>query len=83
MLPAFLLKRITPEAAGEALARGIERRQPRVLAPRWWAGPAALRGVLGPLMDYAGARSSRVHEEVRAMEAGRAAGPPRQARQGA
>jgi NAD(P)-dependent dehydrogenase (short-subunit alcohol dehydrogenase family) len=69
MFPAFLLKRITPEQAGEALARGIERRQARVLAPRWWAGVAALRGMLGPLMDYAGARSTKVLEEVRAIEA--------------
>jgi NAD(P)-dependent dehydrogenase (short-subunit alcohol dehydrogenase family) len=72
ILPAFLLKRITPEAAGEALARGIERRAPRVVAPRWWAGVAALRGVLGPLMDSAGSRSSRIHEEVREIEAARA-----------
>jgi NAD(P)-dependent dehydrogenase (short-subunit alcohol dehydrogenase family) len=75
LFPAFLLKRITPEQAGEALARGIERRQPRVLAPRWWSGVAALRGLLGPLMDYAGSRSTRIHEEVRQMEAARSRRP--------
>jgi NAD(P)-dependent dehydrogenase (short-subunit alcohol dehydrogenase family) len=67
-LPAFLLKRISPEQAGEALARAIERRQPRVMAPRWWAGPAALRGVLNPVLDYAGARSAKVHQAVRDAE---------------
>jgi NAD(P)-dependent dehydrogenase (short-subunit alcohol dehydrogenase family) len=69
LLPGFLRKRISPQRAGEALARGIERRLPRVIEPRWWAGPSTLRGILGPLMDFAGARSSRVGEEVRRAEA--------------
>ena len=45
LAPAFVLKRITPEQAGEALARAIERRQPRLIAPRWWAVASVLRGV--------------------------------------
>lgn len=69
LFPEFLRKRIPPEQAGEAIARAIERRQPRVIAPRWWAAPSTLRGILGPILDSAGARSSRVGEEVRQAEA--------------
>jgi NAD(P)-dependent dehydrogenase (short-subunit alcohol dehydrogenase family) len=69
-LPAFLMKRITPEQAGEALARAVERRAPRVMAPRWWAGPSALRGVLNPILDFAGARSPKIQQLVREAEAG-------------
>jgi NAD(P)-dependent dehydrogenase (short-subunit alcohol dehydrogenase family) len=70
LLPGFLLKRITPEQAGEAMARAVVRRQPRVMAPRWWAGPSALRGVLNPILDFAGARSTKVRQAVREAEAG-------------
>jgi len=68
LLPGFLLRRITPEAAGEALARGIERRAPRVVAPGWWAGVSALRGLLNPLLDGAGTRSARVRGAMRRAE---------------
>ncbi len=71
LLPEFLRRRIAPEQAGEAIARGIERRQARVITPRWWAGPSLLRGALGPVLDAAGARSSRVQDEVRQAEAAR------------
>jgi NAD(P)-dependent dehydrogenase (short-subunit alcohol dehydrogenase family) len=69
VLPAFLRKRITPDQAGEAIARAVEARRPRVIAPRWWAAPSVLRGVLSPLLDSAGARSSRLQDEVRQSEA--------------
>jgi NAD(P)-dependent dehydrogenase (short-subunit alcohol dehydrogenase family) len=69
LMPSFLRKRISPEQAGEAVAAGIEIRKPRVIAPRWWAPPSVLRGVLNPLMDSAGERSSKLHEEVRQAEA--------------
>lgn len=69
LFPEFLRKRIPPEQAGEAVARAIERRQPRVIAPRWWAAPSTLRGILSPILDSAGARSARVGEEVRQAEA--------------
>jgi NAD(P)-dependent dehydrogenase (short-subunit alcohol dehydrogenase family) len=67
-LPEFMSRRIPPEQAGEAIARGIERRQPRVIAPRWWTAGSVLRGVLNPVLDSAGARSERVQEEVRRAE---------------
>lgn len=76
VLPAFLLKRITPEQAGEALAGAIERRAPTVMAPRWWAAVSALRGMLGPLLDSAGTRSKRVQRALREAEAGASGGKP-------
>jgi NAD(P)-dependent dehydrogenase (short-subunit alcohol dehydrogenase family) len=69
-LPEFMRRRIPPEQAGEAVAAAIERRRPRVIAPRWWAAPSVLRGMLNPLIDRAGARSSQVQDEVRQAEAG-------------
>jgi NAD(P)-dependent dehydrogenase (short-subunit alcohol dehydrogenase family) len=67
-LPEFMRRRITPEQAGEAVADAIERRRARVIAPRWWAGPSTLRGLLNPVFDYAAARSARLREMVRELE---------------
>ncbi len=67
-----MLKRITPAQAGEALARGIERRAPRVIAPRWWAIGSVLRGVLGPPMDYLATRAPRIRQALSDSEAGAA-----------
>lgn len=72
-LPEFLRRRISPEQAGEAIAEAIERRQARVIAPRWWAGPSTLRGMLNPAFDYAGGRSARMREMVREAERARPA----------
>jgi NAD(P)-dependent dehydrogenase (short-subunit alcohol dehydrogenase family) len=74
-LPAFMLKRITPRQAGEALARGIERRRPRVIAPRWWTVGSVLRGVLAPPMDSLAARAPRIQRTLNDAEAGATATP--------
>lgn len=50
-LPAPLRKRLPATAAGEAIARAVERRQPRLIRPRRWSVLSALRGVTGPLSD--------------------------------
>jgi NAD(P)-dependent dehydrogenase (short-subunit alcohol dehydrogenase family) len=50
-VPWWLRKRLTPEQAGEAIARGIERRSPRIIAPRGWAFMRATRGVSDSLAD--------------------------------
>ena len=50
-LPRPLHKRLTPQAAGEGIVRGIEARRARIILPRRWAALSVLRGVLGPLMD--------------------------------
>jgi len=50
-LPKVLRKRLSPAQAGEAIARGIERRAPRIIAPRRWAAFSVLRGIVNPLLD--------------------------------
>ena len=50
-LPKALRKRLTPAQAGEAVARGIEGRKPRIILPRRWAAFSALRGIVNPLLD--------------------------------
>jgi NAD(P)-dependent dehydrogenase (short-subunit alcohol dehydrogenase family) len=68
-LPGFLRKRITPEEAGAAVARGIEERAPRIFAPRWWRYVSALRGIVNPLLDRRFERDRRMIETVREIEA--------------
>lgn len=50
-LPAFLLKRISAEAAGAAVVRALEERAPRTFAPSVWRYLSALRGALNPILD--------------------------------
>jgi hypothetical protein len=50
-LPAFARRRLPPSAAGRAIVRGIERRSPRIIRPRWWAVVSVLRGIVNPLLD--------------------------------
>jgi NAD(P)-dependent dehydrogenase (short-subunit alcohol dehydrogenase family) len=49
--PRLLQKRISPDYAGEVLARSVERRAPRVTAPRRWAVLSTLRGLFSPGLD--------------------------------
>jgi NAD(P)-dependent dehydrogenase (short-subunit alcohol dehydrogenase family) len=51
--PPPLRKRIPPAEAGEAIVRGIERRQAQIFRPRRWAAVSLLRGIAGPLGDAA------------------------------
>ena len=62
LVPSFLRKRLPPSAAGEAVARGIERRAPRIIAPRRWAVLQVLRGVLNPLLDPRLERDPKLQE---------------------
>jgi NAD(P)-dependent dehydrogenase (short-subunit alcohol dehydrogenase family) len=50
-LPKVLRKRLSPAQAGEAVARGIEKRAPRIIAPKRWAAFSVLRGIVNPLLD--------------------------------
>jgi NAD(P)-dependent dehydrogenase (short-subunit alcohol dehydrogenase family) len=68
-LPKPLRKRLQPSVAGEAIARGIERRQPRIIQPRRWAAMSVLRGILGPLSDARLARDEQVQAHLRALDA--------------
>lgn len=67
-LPSFVTRRITPERLAATIVAGVERRAPRVFAPRWWAAYSALRGVLNPVTDRALARDERVADIVRRSE---------------
>jgi NAD(P)-dependent dehydrogenase (short-subunit alcohol dehydrogenase family) len=68
-LPKPLHKRLTPTAAGEAIVRGIERRAPRIIAPRRWTLMSALRGILGPLGDARAERDELVQANLRLADA--------------
>ncbi len=68
-LPRPLRKRLTPAQAGEAVARGIERRAPRIIAPRRWAAFSVLRGVLNPLVDDLMVKDARIQKIVRELDA--------------
>jgi NAD(P)-dependent dehydrogenase (short-subunit alcohol dehydrogenase family) len=75
MLPAAVRKRITPAEAGEAVARAIERRKPRVIAPRYWAAMSVLRGVVNPVFDLAAAHMPKVQSIVREADVENRLGP--------
>lgn len=68
-LPAPLRKRLAPSAAGEAIARGIERRSARIVRPRRWAVLSALRGIVNPLSDRGMETDARTQAIVRQLDA--------------
>jgi NAD(P)-dependent dehydrogenase (short-subunit alcohol dehydrogenase family) len=68
-LPKPLHKRLPPTAAGEAIVRGIERRQPRIIRPRRWVAMSVLRGILGPLGDARAERDAATLALVREIDA--------------
>ena len=68
-LPAPLRKRLQPSVAGDAIARGIERRQARIIRPRSWIPMSVLRGILGPLSDIRFERDATVQQHVRDIDA--------------
>ena len=63
--PSFMLRRLAPSAAGQAIADGIERRAPRIVAPRWWAAWSFMRGILNPLFDARAERHAGMLDVVR------------------
>ena len=68
-LPAFFRRRLPPSAAGAAIVAGVERRAPRIVAPRWWAAWSALRGILNPMFDARAERDAVTRELIGAAEA--------------
>jgi NAD(P)-dependent dehydrogenase (short-subunit alcohol dehydrogenase family) len=67
-IPRLLRKRLQPSVAGEAIVRGIERRQPRIIRPRRWTVLSILRGILNPLLDAAMERDAKLLEIVREFD---------------
>ncbi|WP_354699148.1 FabG-like 3-oxoacyl-(acyl-carrier-protein) reductase [Paraconexibacter sp. AEG42_29] len=51
VVPKPLRKRLQPQAAGDAIVAGIQKRAPRIIRPRRWTIYSVLRGVLNPLAD--------------------------------
>jgi NAD(P)-dependent dehydrogenase (short-subunit alcohol dehydrogenase family) len=68
LMPSLLLRRISPGAAAAALVGAVERRAPRVFAPRIWGLISALRGLINPLADRFMARDGRVAAVIREAE---------------
>ncbi len=68
-LPSPLRKRLPPAAAGKAIVRGIERRQPRIIRPRRWTVMSVLRGVLNPLTDAQAERDENVQSLIEQIDA--------------
>ncbi|OZM74452.1 short-chain dehydrogenase [Amycolatopsis antarctica] len=69
-LPAPLRRRITADAAAAVLADAISRRAARTVAPASWQGWALLRGLVNVFADGYLAADVRMHQLVRALEAG-------------
>jgi NAD(P)-dependent dehydrogenase (short-subunit alcohol dehydrogenase family) len=67
--PKVLHKRLAPSAAGKAIVRGIERRQPRIIRPRRWTVLSVLRGILNPLMDLQMERDAEAQAITRELDA--------------
>jgi NAD(P)-dependent dehydrogenase (short-subunit alcohol dehydrogenase family) len=67
-LPKALQKRLSPAQAGEAVARGIEKRAARIIAPRRWAAFSVLRGVLNPLLDNYMVKDDDTQARVREID---------------
>lgn len=65
LIPRPLRKKITPAQAGEVMARSLERRAVRTVAPRRWGVLGALRGLVNPLIDAGMIRDTRLQEIVR------------------
>lgn len=68
-LPGPLAKRLTPDEAGEAVARGVEQRAARVIVPPVWQVLFFLRGILGPLTDRWMERSAEPQALAAEMDA--------------
>jgi NAD(P)-dependent dehydrogenase (short-subunit alcohol dehydrogenase family) len=75
ILPGFLLKRITAEAAGATIVRALEERAPRAFAPAVWRYLSALRGLINPLLDRRMDRDAEIAAVVSEVEAAAARRP--------
>ena len=67
-MPKFVLKRIQPQTAAEAIAEGLERRRTSITVPGRWRPVAALRGVAGPIVDARLASDSGVRRALTQLE---------------
>lgn len=68
-LPKPLLKRLQPSSAATALADGIARRSPHVMAPARWQPFSALRGLIALALDPRLARNPRTQAALAELDA--------------
>ncbi|WP_040700106.1 SDR family NAD(P)-dependent oxidoreductase [Nocardia vinacea] len=66
--PDFLLKRIPAATAAAAIIDGLEHRQRSITVPGRWRPFAALRGVVGPILDAKLARDASVQRAIVQLE---------------
>lgn len=69
VVPNFLLKKLQPSQAGEAITRGIERRSPTILVPRRWRLMKWTRGFSDPVLDRLALSSKTFTEIIREADA--------------
>jgi NAD(P)-dependent dehydrogenase (short-subunit alcohol dehydrogenase family) len=67
--PKFLMKKLAPSSAGEAIVDGIERRKARIIAPKRWTAFSVLRGLLNPALDRRTERNATIQAIVRDADA--------------
>jgi NAD(P)-dependent dehydrogenase (short-subunit alcohol dehydrogenase family) len=74
ILPAFLLRRISPARAGATIVAALEQRAPRAFAPWEWRYVSAFRGLLNPLLDRRMDSDATVAAAVAEVEAAQRSG---------
>ncbi|OBK85072.1 SDR family NAD(P)-dependent oxidoreductase [Mycolicibacter sinensis] len=63
-----------PEVIAAGLVTGLQKRSPRIFAPRPWSAYSALRGILNPLTDALVSRDKFGHDLIQQLEVRRRAG---------
>jgi NAD(P)-dependent dehydrogenase (short-subunit alcohol dehydrogenase family) len=74
ILPAFLLRRISPQVAGGTIVKALEERAPRAFAPRVWRYLSAVRGLINPILDRRMDHDAQVAAVVMETEAAASSG---------
>jgi NAD(P)-dependent dehydrogenase (short-subunit alcohol dehydrogenase family) len=59
-VPRLIRRRLAPSKAAAAIVRGLERRAPRIIAPRYWTAASLLRGLINPPFDRASERRAQI-----------------------
>lgn len=68
LTPKYLLERIDPMVAANAIADGLEARARRVVTPRRWKPLYAMQGIAGPAVDRQSTRTPALHTALTRLE---------------
>jgi NAD(P)-dependent dehydrogenase (short-subunit alcohol dehydrogenase family) len=63
--PKFLMKKLQPSSAGEAIVDGVEGRKARIIAPKRWTAFSLLRGLVNPGLDRRTERNATIQAILR------------------